>query len=76
MSKTRIAIFLIKFFLIGALYIVSINNLALNVESNREIFLDKYSSWIYNTFDNTYGIVGDAIKLEWLPEGNNYTSDK
>lgn len=73
MVNGRVIIFLIKFFLIGALFIVSNHHLALADSGNRDIFFDKYYSWISTTLDNTYLIVGDAVKLEWLPESGNFS---
>ncbi|MEK6894270.1 MAG: hypothetical protein AABX23_02205 [Nanoarchaeota archaeon] len=57
-----------KIFLIGALLIVSNQNLALGISENREHFIVEYSSWIANLFEKTLSIASYVVKNEWLPE--------
>lgn len=55
------------FFLIGAFFIISENNLALKQASNIDKFLGLYSYWLSHIFDNTKGVSAYVIKMNWLP---------
>lgn len=56
------------FFLLGALLIISNNNLALVNKGNLETFSVLYSAWLNNVYSNTYSLTGKIIQLEWLPK--------
>ena len=64
----KILMILIKVFVIGALLIISNNNLALEVPENRAIFLSDYSIWLSQLFDHGAVVVGYVIGNEWLPD--------
>lgn len=71
----RALIFIIKFFLIAALFIAGNQNLALSVPENRDIFFQEYKIWLTTIVHNSVSLVGNAVKLEWLPESAvNFTS--
>ncbi len=61
-----IALFFI-FLIVGALLIVSNNDLHLINSRERAEFFGLYSSWIGNLFDNFNSISGFIVKSEWLP---------
>ena len=59
---------LIKIFLIGALLIISNNNLALEVPQNRDKFFNFYTVWLSQLFDHGVVVVGYVVGNKWLPE--------
>jgi len=56
------------FLFIGAFFIISGNNLALGTSGNLNKFTSLYSSWISHLFDNSFGLAGYVVKMNWLPE--------
>ncbi len=64
----RVLVFLIMFLLLGALFIISNNNLALVKKENTQKFSQIYLNWTNNIYSNFKSITGDAIKLDWFPE--------
>lgn len=70
----KITIFLIKFLFLGALFIISNNNLALLDSQNREQFYDMYSSWLSQIFNNALALTSYVVKFEWLPGTENFTT--
>ena len=63
----KIAIVIVKLLILGALFIISNQNLHLLVDEEREIFFDYYSGWIENLIHQGVDITGYVIKFEWLP---------
>lgn len=63
----KLTIFVVKFLFIGALFIISNQNLYLGVDEDREIFLDQYTSWFRNLFENLTEATGYVVNSEWLP---------
>ena len=63
-----LAIILIKFFFISALFIISNGNLYLNDSEDRAIFFDSYAGWIKGVFGQGREIMGYVIDSRWLPE--------
>jgi hypothetical protein len=59
---------LMKVFLIGALLIISNGELALVDGTNREIFVERYYSWVSELFDKGSTLAGYVIGVEWLPD--------
>jgi hypothetical protein len=55
------------FLIMGALFIVSNNNLAMYKQENIVNFVDLYLTWINNLSSNLYSLTGDIIKLDWVP---------
>ena len=68
----RFLLLIAVFFIIGALFIISNENLALSESQNLSIFYSHYSLWLNQVFLNTQILTGDVIKLSWLP--NNTTN--
>lgn len=56
-----------KVFVIGALLIISNQNLALSLAENRDIFADEYTLWIAHLFEKGLSITSYVIRNEWLP---------
>lgn len=63
----KLLIFLLMFFVIGALVIIGNNDLEMHRAENLEKFADLYSKWIDSLYSNFQGITGNAIKMEWMP---------
>jgi len=66
----KLWIVLLKFIFIGALFIVSNQNLYLNVEEDRAEFIDRYHSWFEGLYEHSLEITGYVINSEWLPKNN------
>jgi len=64
----KILMFAIFFLMIGALFIISENNLALKDSGNFPKFLGSYYSWISQLFDNSKSLAGYVVKMDWLPD--------
>lgn len=60
-----IALFL---FILGAVFIISNNNLAIADGKNAQIFCEKYSLWFGSILNNLKEITGYAVRLDWAPE--------
>jgi hypothetical protein len=56
------------FFILGALLIISNNNLALIYKSNLKIFSGLYVKWLNDVYSNGYSLTGRIIQLDWLPK--------
>ncbi len=61
---------MIKFFLFGALFIVSNNQLYLNNPSDFAEFSDIYFSWLGTMGSNLKTATGYVVLLEWMPDTN------
>ena len=64
----KIQMIIVKLLILGALFVISNQNLHLTIPSEREIFLDAYSGWIISIIDKVVNITGHAVRLEWLPK--------
>lgn len=64
----KFAIFLVKFMVIGALFLVSNNVLYLGDVDDRTTFLSMYGDWIRDLYGQTIEISGYVVNSEWLPE--------
>lgn len=69
----KIQIIIVKLLVLGALFIISNQNLHLGVSSEREVFFDSYSSWTTNIFYQIVDITGYVIRFEWLPDKTGTT---
>ena len=66
----KLSLSLIKFFLIGALFIISNHQLYLTDVDDRAVFADMFYSWLGNIFNHALEITGFVVNSEWLP-GNS-----
>jgi len=64
----KIQIIIVKLFVIGALFIISSQNLHLGISNEREIFMDAYSGWITDILHTIINLTGNVAKFEWLPK--------
>jgi len=60
---------IVFFLLLGAFFIISENNIALNSGENIELFFKSYFSWVGSLFENGRVVSGYVVKMGWLPEG-------
>ena len=56
------------FFILGALLIISNNNLALIYKDNFKTFSVLYAGWLNRVYSNGYSLTGKIIQLDWLPK--------
>ncbi len=56
------------FFLIGAFFIISQNNLHLNNSENADKFISIYKIWLEKTFNNFVSLTGHVVEMKWLPD--------
>jgi hypothetical protein len=66
----KVGIFIIKFLFLGALFILSNENLHLALAPERAQFYDLLYSWLERLFQHSMKIVGYVIDSEWLPKEN------
>ena len=59
---------IIKFLILGALFIISNQNLHLGILQERELFFDSYLGWITDIASQIIDVTGYVVKFEWLPE--------
>jgi len=64
----KIYMIIIILLLLGAFFVISENKLSLRNPDDRIELGKIYFSWVAQIFQNGINLVGDAIKLEWLPE--------
>ncbi len=59
---------LMKVFIIGALLIISNENLEMSSTENRAQFFSEYTIWLSQLFDHSLVVVGYVVGSDWLPE--------
>ena len=64
----KIILFILIFFILGALLIISNNNLALIHKDNMNTFTFLYGKWLDDIYSNSYSLTGKVIQLDWLPK--------
>ena len=68
----KVAILIIKLLLLGALFIISNNELYLSDSVDRADFYEQYFSWLNTIFSQSVDLTAYVIKFEWLPESSTY----
>jgi len=63
----KIILFVLMFLVIGALLILSNNNLPLYKDENISQFKILYIQWLDDVYQNTQSITGNVIGMKWLP---------
>jgi len=61
-------IFILMFFIIGVLLIISNNNLSMYQQSNVVKFSELSVEWFDNLYLNFQILVKEVVKLNWLPK--------
>jgi hypothetical protein len=70
----KLTILLVKMLFVGALFIISNQNLYMSDSADRQTFFDFYTNWIGTLFNQAFEISGYVIKFEWLPSNNGTVS--
>lgn len=68
----KITIVILKFLFIGALFLVTNENLYLSNPQDRQVFFDLFYSWLANLFNHAVQLTGYVTESEWLPQ--NYSN--
>ena len=63
----RIILFVIVFFILGALLIISNNDLSMREKENVSHFTELYIDWGNQIYINLQSISGNVVKLDWFP---------
>ena len=64
----------IKLLFLGALFIISNNNLHLSNTIERETFTNLYVTWFDNLFKQGVEVTSYVVKFEWLPLNQTYVN--
>ena len=67
----KILILILIFFILGALFIISNNDLRLIEDKNVSQFSEMYVGWINEIYLNFLSMTGNAVKLNWLPANSS-----
>ncbi|MFH1802418.1 MAG: hypothetical protein ABH864_03110 [archaeon] len=67
----RIGLIVLKFLLIGALFILANENIHLSNPVEREGFYSRVYDWLDTLYQQSLGVVGYVAKSEWLPNEAN-----
>ncbi|MDO8622791.1 MAG: hypothetical protein Q7R52_00950 [archaeon] len=63
----RFILILVSFLIIGALFIISNNNLEMYKQENINTFFTLYIQWGGHILDNAKEVSGNAVRLDWFP---------
>lgn len=63
----KVALFIIKFLLLGSFFIISNHNLYMNDAGDRAEFFSISNIWLSSLFDNAKTLTSYVAKLEWMP---------
>jgi len=64
----KILILVVMFLCIGAFFIISQENLRLNTSENVDKVISLYRVWLSSSLENVGSLVGNVVKMEWLPK--------
>jgi hypothetical protein len=64
----KILIILMMFFVIGALFIVTNQNLQIYKQENFSTFSKIYLGWLGDIYSNVIKSTGYFVRLDWLPQ--------
>ena len=63
----KIQIILVKLIVLGALFIISNQNLHLTIAAERAAFFDTYGAWALNIIHQFAQVTGYVVRFDWLP---------
>ena len=66
----RTILIVMMFFALGALIIISNNNLAMHQKENVSNFSVLYIDWMNQIYVNFQSITGSVVKLSWFPNSS------
>ena len=64
----KVLIIILIFFVISILLIISNNNLAMYKQEDTEKFSGLYIKWMDQIYINAQTLIGETVKLDWLPQ--------
>lgn len=64
----KVQMVIVELFVLVAFFIISNQNIHLAIVQEREIFLNTYSGWIANAFNQVIHTTGYIIRFDWLPK--------
>ncbi len=70
----RLGLACVLFFVIGALFIVSNENLSLINPEERTDFVQLYALWLSSISKNIQQITGQVIATDWIPDSEQNIS--
>lgn len=63
----KIQIMIVKLLVLGALFIISNQNLHIGVAEERQLFFNEYLGWANSLISQVVDVTGYVVKFEWLP---------
>jgi len=63
----KFAVFVIIFFLLGAFFIISNNNLHIGNAGQFNQFMNTYYGWFFNLAKNVGSVTGYVVNVDWMP---------
>lgn len=63
----KFLIILFMFFILGALFVISNDQINFSGNSEEKVFFDLYLDWVDGIFGNAKSVTGYAINMDWLP---------
>jgi uncharacterized alpha/beta hydrolase family protein len=64
----KIIIFLIIMMLIAAIFIITKNSYDLTKKADSNEFVKSFSGWAVRVIGNSASLVGNAVKMDWVPK--------
>lgn len=71
----KITIIILKTLFIGALFIISNQNLHMMHSVERQAFFDLYYNWVGTLFNQGIEVTGYVVKFHWLPTNNGTVNE-
>ena len=66
-----VSLIIFKLVFLGALFIISNQNLHLSVPNERAVFIEDYNSWLRTLYNQGVEVMGYVVRSEWLPIENS-----
>ncbi len=66
-TNSNAGFFILMFFVLGALLIISNNNLFINDSQDFGLFFSSYLTWLNQSYLNFQDIFVNIIGLDWIP---------
>ena len=64
----RIIIILVIALLVGGIFLIATNNYNLAKKADSNEFIKSFSGWVIKVAQNSASLVGNAIKMDWVPK--------
>ncbi len=74
MIRVGLAVFI--FFIIGALFIISNENLQLADREEYKEFVGLYSAWISSLGENVRRVTGAVVASDWIPDAETMNASE